>query len=230
MSPLLLSSCNSKLPGIRDGSDGQFYPNTTPALIQYHWSEELNKVGIWADRGPMTTTPFPEPTCTQGGYGIDPGLIAATTRVPVASMEDSRPKAILKFQPSNSFKYRVCYEPQLLMFMYLHCVVTCVGSTSNGINNILFTKCATKKLQVLCSIQLCLYLFVSRLQVKRWKAKSNYRFQDSIEFKKVSAFTHAFNLTKIANIQGKLSPPVVTLNPVMFTEQIWPLIVTSLIY
>ena len=53
-----------------------------------------------------------------GRCRIDPGLGAATTRVPAASREDSCPQAILKFQPSNSFDYRVRYEPQLNQSSY----------------------------------------------------------------------------------------------------------------
>ena len=51
----------------------------------------------------MTTTP----------PRTDPRLGAAALRAPAASKEDSRPQAILKFQPRNSFDYRVRYEPQL---------------------------------------------------------------------------------------------------------------------
>ena len=50
----------------------------------------------------MTTTP----------PRIDPRLGAAALRAPAASMVDSRPQAILKLRPRNSFDYRVCYEPQ----------------------------------------------------------------------------------------------------------------------
>ena len=53
----------------------------------------------------MTTTP----------PRIDPRLGAAALRAPAASREDSRPQAILKLQPRNSFDYRVRYEPQLIM-------------------------------------------------------------------------------------------------------------------
>ena len=48
-----------------------------------------------------------------GGFGIDPRIDVAATRVPAASKEDSHPQAILKFQPRYSFDYRVHYEPQL---------------------------------------------------------------------------------------------------------------------
>ena len=48
-----------------------------------------------------------------GGLGIDPRIGAAALRTPAASWEDSRPHAILKLQPRNSFDYRVSYEPQL---------------------------------------------------------------------------------------------------------------------
>ena len=50
----------------------------------------------------MTTTP----------PRIDPRLGAAALRAPAASMVDSRPQAILKLRPRNSFDYRVRYEPQ----------------------------------------------------------------------------------------------------------------------
>ena len=44
---------------------------------------------------------------------INPRLGVAALRAPAASREDSRPQAILKLQPRNSFNYRVRYEPQL---------------------------------------------------------------------------------------------------------------------
>ena len=50
----------------------------------------------------MTTTP----------PRIDPRLGAAALRAPAASIVDSRPQAILKLRPRNSFDYRVRYEPQ----------------------------------------------------------------------------------------------------------------------
>ena len=56
----------------------------------------------------MTTTP----------PRIDPRLGAAALRAPAASREDSRPQAILKLQPRNSFDYRVRYEPQLTDIIY----------------------------------------------------------------------------------------------------------------
>ena len=52
------------------------------------------------------------------GFGNDPRLGAVTLRAPVASREDSRPQAILKFQPRNSFDYRVRYEPQLHGYLF----------------------------------------------------------------------------------------------------------------
>ena len=48
-----------------------------------------------------------------GGFEIDPRIGAAAPRAPAASKENSCPQAILKFQPRNSFDYRVRYEPQL---------------------------------------------------------------------------------------------------------------------
>ena len=56
----------------------------------------------------MTTTP----------PRINPRLGAAALRAPAASREDSRPQAILKLQPRNSFDYRVRYEPQLRLKTY----------------------------------------------------------------------------------------------------------------
>ena len=46
-------------------------------------------------------------------------LGAAALRAPAASREDSRPHAILKLQPRNSFDYRVRYEPQLTLAFIL---------------------------------------------------------------------------------------------------------------
>ena len=43
---------------------------------------------------------------------IDPRLGAAALRAQAASMVDSRPHALLKLRPRNSFDYRVRYEPQ----------------------------------------------------------------------------------------------------------------------
>ena len=61
----------------------------------------------------MTTTPPPGLTRTPRRVGIDPRLGAAALRAPAASIKDYRPQAILKFQPRNSFDYRVRNEPQL---------------------------------------------------------------------------------------------------------------------
>ena len=62
----------------------------------------------------MTTTP----------PRIDPRLGAAALRAPAASMVDSRPQAILKLRPRNSFDYRVRYEPQPRVLMLKGCKVT----------------------------------------------------------------------------------------------------------
>ena len=61
----------------------------------------------------MTTTP----------PRIDPRLGAAALRAPAASMVDSRPQAILKLRPRNSFDYRVRYEPQLRVLHLLDFLV-----------------------------------------------------------------------------------------------------------
>ena len=64
----------------------------------------------------MTTTP----------PRIDPRLGAAALRAPAASKEDSRSQAILKFQPRNSFDYRVRYKHHLeIINMYV--LVTFLG-------------------------------------------------------------------------------------------------------
>ena len=63
----------------------------------------------------MTTTP----------PRIDPRLGAAALRAPAASREDSRPQAILKLQPRNSFDYRVRYEPQLPVLIYACMILSC---------------------------------------------------------------------------------------------------------
>ena len=60
----------------------------------------------------MTTTP-PK---------IDLRLGAAALRAPAASRKDSRPQAILKLRPRNSFDYRVRYEPQPESEIYQRCL------------------------------------------------------------------------------------------------------------
>ena len=67
------------------------------------------KWGPYDNHTQPRTNPHP-----QGGFGIDSRIGVAALRAPAASMEDSRPQAILKFQPRNSFNYRVRYEPQLV--------------------------------------------------------------------------------------------------------------------
>ena len=61
----------------------------------------------------MTTTPPQDQPTPPEGFGIDTRIGAATLMALAASWEDSRPHAILKLQPRNSFDYRVRYEPQL---------------------------------------------------------------------------------------------------------------------
>ena len=71
----------------------------------------------------MGTLWQPHPTQDQptspGGFGIDSRICAAATKAPAASREDYCPQAILKFKPRNSFDYRVRYEPQLSLPLYL---------------------------------------------------------------------------------------------------------------
>ena len=62
----------------------------------------------------MGTLWQPQPTKDQpappGGFGIDSRIGAAALRAPAASMEDSRPQAILKFHRLSSLDYRVRHE------------------------------------------------------------------------------------------------------------------------
>ena len=71
------------------------------------------QVGIWSEMGSFWQ---PQPTQDQPAppeeFEIDSRIGAAAPRAPAASKENSRPQAILKFQPRNSFDYRVRYEPQ----------------------------------------------------------------------------------------------------------------------
>ena len=69
---------------------------------------------VWLTGVLVTTTLSPWPICYPLGVAelILQGV--ATTRVPAASRDDSRFQAILKFQPLNSFNYRVRYVPQLV--------------------------------------------------------------------------------------------------------------------
>ena len=62
----------------------------------------------------MGTLWQPHPTQDQpappGGFEIDSRIGAAAPRAPAASMEDSRPQAILKFHRLSSLDYRVRHE------------------------------------------------------------------------------------------------------------------------
>ena len=81
------------------------------AVIQYHPCAKLSRIGIWSKMG---TSWQPHPTQDQpappGGFEIDSRIGAATPRAPAASMEDSRPQAILKFHRLSSLDYRVRHE------------------------------------------------------------------------------------------------------------------------
>ena len=70
---------------------------------------ETKQVGIWSEMGSFWQ---PHPTQDQppGGFEIDSRIGAATPRAPAASMEDSRPQAILKFHRLSSLDYRVRHE------------------------------------------------------------------------------------------------------------------------
>ena len=62
----------------------------------------------------MGTLWQPHPTQDQpappGGFEIDSRIGAAAPRAPAASIEDSRPQAILKFHRLSSLDYRVRHE------------------------------------------------------------------------------------------------------------------------
>ena len=78
---------------------------------------QQNWNSVWQGSLWQPHRPYDQPA-PPGWCRIDPGPDAATSRVPAASREDSRPQAILKFQPCNSFNYRVRYEPQLHIQIY----------------------------------------------------------------------------------------------------------------
>ena len=69
------------------------------------------QVGIWSEMGTLWQ---PHPTQDQpappGEVEIDSRIDAAAPRAPAASMEDSRPQAILKFHHLSSLDYRVRHE------------------------------------------------------------------------------------------------------------------------
>ena len=72
------------------------------------------QVGIWSEmRSFWQPHPNQDQPAPQEGFEIDSRIGAATPRAPAASKENPRPQAILKFQPCNSFDYRVHYEPKL---------------------------------------------------------------------------------------------------------------------
>ena len=63
----------------------------------------------------MTITPLPLATRIPRMAQFDLMLGAVTTRVAAPFIDDSCAQAILIFKPRNSFDYRVCYEPQLVI-------------------------------------------------------------------------------------------------------------------
>ena len=93
---------------IREGSYGQFYPNTTQEM-QFNTTHVWNSTELEFGLTGVLLTITPEHAQT-GWCRIDPGLGAAATRVPAAFRKDSHPQAILKFQPRNSFDYRAHYD------------------------------------------------------------------------------------------------------------------------
>ena len=103
---------SSLCPGVREGSYGHFYPNTTTAVIQYHWSAEFSRVKIWSDRSPCYNHSVPRTNLyPPGGAELIMGLVRPPKRY-------QQPPS-LEFQPSNSFNERVFYEPQLMCsFVY----------------------------------------------------------------------------------------------------------------
>ena len=67
---------------------------------------------VWQGSFWQPHRPYDQPA-TPGWCRIDPGLGAATTRVPAVSREDSRPHAMLKFQPHNSLITGSTMSPSL---------------------------------------------------------------------------------------------------------------------
>ena len=108
------ASLQSSQAGDREGSYGQFNPNSTLQLW-FNSTDARNSAELefgltggfpWQPHSLQDQPAPPE------GFGIDPRLGEAALRAQAASKEDSRPHAILKLQPRNSFDYRVRYEPQ----------------------------------------------------------------------------------------------------------------------
>ena len=79
------------------------------------------QVGIWSEMGsfwqPHPTQDQPAPP---GGFEIDSRIGAAAPRAPAASMEDSRPQAILKFHRLSSLDYRVRHELPVMIEVYMY--------------------------------------------------------------------------------------------------------------
>ena len=77
------------------------------------------QVGIWSEMGsfwqPHPTQDQPTPP---GGFEIDSRIGAAAPRAPAASIEDSRPQAILKFHRHSSLDYRVRHELPVGKYIY----------------------------------------------------------------------------------------------------------------
>ena len=117
--PLIPNSWSSRLLGLREGSYGQFNPNTTPSVIQTpqmrgnRQSQNLVWQGSYWQPHYLQEQPPPP-----GGFDIDPRVGPATTRLPVAFRDDSHPQTILKLQHHNSLKSRVFYMTQLKVLNY----------------------------------------------------------------------------------------------------------------
>ena len=89
--------------------------NTTHARNLAELEFGLTRILFDNHTAPMTNL---SPSVRSGCAGIDPGLGAATTRVPAASREDSRSQAILKLHRPSSLDYRAHHGLPVESFYY----------------------------------------------------------------------------------------------------------------
>ena len=110
--PPLLGSWSSRLPWLREGFYGQCNPktiqqlwfNTTDARNSADLIFGLTGGYLWQWHCIQDQPAFP------GSFWIDPRLDVTVLRVPVASREDYRSQAILKFHCSSSLDYRARHK------------------------------------------------------------------------------------------------------------------------
>ena len=79
------------------------------------------QVGIWSEMGSFWQPhPNQDQPAPPGGFEIDFRIGATAPRAPAASMVDSRPQAILKFQRLSSLDYRVRHELPVLHIDFIN--------------------------------------------------------------------------------------------------------------